>query len=199
MSYLSTVNTRAILPMARILLRITSFLLIASLCSSSSSPSSSSSVQILRIFTSISVTNSKGVKNKSWMEESNSWCLYCEFLELSHLKENLAIECWEGWQPLFIWEHYCSRIKCTMIISTTNFYIYKKQLPLSDWLVLIQNFEHFKWFHANVTRKRFYAKLLQYSLNIDYHPLAKQDYRLSRPLLSSETRLLELLVRFIVK
>lgn len=93
MSYLSTVNTRAILPMARILLRITSFLLIASLCSSSSSPSSSSSVQILRIFTSISVTNSKGVKNKSWMEESNSWCLYCWFPEL---EENLAIECWEG-------------------------------------------------------------------------------------------------------
>ena len=61
-AYLSTVNTRAILPMARILLRITSFLFMASLCSSSSSPSSSSSVQILRIFTSISVTENNKVK-----------------------------------------------------------------------------------------------------------------------------------------
>ena len=58
-THLSTVNTRAIFPMARILLRITSFLLIASLCSSSSSPSSSSSVQMLRIFTSISVTENE--------------------------------------------------------------------------------------------------------------------------------------------
>ena len=79
MTHLSTVNTRAILPMARILLRITSFLLSASLCSSSSSPSSSSSVQILRIFTSISVTSSK-VKNKSWMEESNSCLSTIDFL-----------------------------------------------------------------------------------------------------------------------
>ena len=79
MTNLSTVNTRAILPMARILLRITSFLLSASLCSSSSSPSSSSSVQILRIFTSISVTSSK-VKNKSWMEESNSCLSTIDFL-----------------------------------------------------------------------------------------------------------------------
>ena len=81
---LSTVNTRAILPIARILLRITSFLLIASLCSSSSSPSSSSSVQILRIFTSISVTKSKKVKNMLWTGESNS----CWFLELGHLEKS---------------------------------------------------------------------------------------------------------------
>ena len=79
MTNLSTVNTRAILPMARILLRITSFLLSASLCSSSSSPSSSSSVQILRIFTSISVTSNK-VKNKSWMEESSSCLSTIDFL-----------------------------------------------------------------------------------------------------------------------
>ena len=62
-THLRTVNTLAIFPIARILLRITSFLLMASLCSSSSSPSSSSSVQILRMFTSISVTESRDAVN----------------------------------------------------------------------------------------------------------------------------------------
>ena len=58
MTYLSTLNTRPIFPIARILFRMTSFLLAASFVFSSSSvtSSSSSSVQMFRMFTNISVT-----------------------------------------------------------------------------------------------------------------------------------------------
>ena len=74
-THLRTVNTRAIFPMARILLRMTSFLLIASLCSSSSSPSSSSSVQMLRMFTSISVTKSGSEQHSFCQKSTTANCL----------------------------------------------------------------------------------------------------------------------------
>lgn len=99
--------------------------------------------------------------------------LYCRFLELGHLEEYLLMLRTKA-DNLFLYKQD-SDVQAShgQWLYLNQIFTPFRKLQLSDSLFLIQKFEHFKWFHVDVTRKSF----LRYIFTLRYHFIETIKYK----------------------